>query len=260
MEKRVKTIHERRRRQTCPNQNTRHVLFIVDTSGSIGRSVFNKVRDLLANISEKLCDQLRVAMMTYSHNINLEFCFKCHTDRRHIFNAIKRVQYRGGLTHTTDATKCACDTLLTPGCGLPQGRSTPNIDIVYLTDGRHNGPCRSNLKNELNCFHSRPNITTYAIAIGNAALASVQAMENPHDAGDSHIFNVDNFNDLEKVFKLILQILNLRGSDGKPKFTCFSHNQACRKWTWKPPSLLLNHRPTIFSLVTSITSHLQALN
>ena len=229
MDKRVNAIHERRRRQTCSNGDIRHVLFIVDTSGSIGATTFNKVRDLLANISEKLCDHLRVAMMTYSHNINLEFCFNCHTDRRDIFNAIKRVRYRGGLTHTTDATKCACDTLLTPRCGLPKGRYTPNTDIVYLTDGHHNGPCKNNLANEVKCFHNQRNINTFAIAIGNAALATVEALENPHDTGDSHIFNVDDFVELEKVFKLIIQVLDIPGPDGKPIFTCISHDGACRK-------------------------------
>ena len=226
---RMNAIHERRRRQSCSNGATRHVLFIVDTSGSIGPSVFNKVRDLLASISEKLCDQLRVAMMTYSHDINLEFCFNCHTDRRDIFNAIKRVQYRGGLTHTTDATKCACDTLLTSACGLPDGRTTPNIDIVYLTDGGHNGPCKSNLAKEVQCLHNQRNINTYAIAVGRPALASVQALENPHDRSDSHIFNVDNLNDLQEVFNQILQILSFKGPDGKPVFTCVSHDGACRK-------------------------------
>ena len=229
MEKRINGIHERRRRQTCSNGNTRYVLFVVDTSGSIGASTFNKVRDLLANISEKLCDRLRVAMMTYSHNINLEFCFNCHTDRRDIFNAIKRVQYRGGATHTTDATKCACDTLLTPECGLPGGRTTSNIDIVYLTDGYHNGPCKSNLTKEVICFHNQRNINTYAIAVGSAAFKSVQILENPHDLNDSHIFNVDNLDELERTFQLILQILSEKHSDGNPIYTCFSYDGACRK-------------------------------
>ena len=226
---RMNAIHERRRRQTCSNGDIRHVLFIVDTSGSIGPSVFNKVRDLLASISEKLCDRLRVAMMTYSDDINLEFCFNCHTDRRDIFNAIKRVQYRGGLTHTTDATKCACDTLLTPACGLPDGRTTSNIDIVYLTDGGHNGPCRSNLAKEVQCLHNQRNINTYAIAVGRRALASVQALENPHDRSDSHVFNVDDLDDLQEVFNQILQILSIKGPDGNPIFTCVSHDGACRK-------------------------------
>ena len=89
MEERVKTIHERRRRQTCPSEdNIRYVLFIVDTSGSIGRLHFTRVKYLLALMSEKLCDHLRVAMITYGSDINLEFCFNCHTDRCGIFEAI----------------------------------------------------------------------------------------------------------------------------------------------------------------------------
>ena len=226
---RMNAFHERRRRQTCSNhKDVRYVLFIVDTSGSITETTFNKVRDLLANISENLCDQLRVAMMTYGSDINLEFCFNCHADRRNIFNAIKRVQFRGGSTRTTDATKCACDTLLTPECGLPDGRATSNIDIVYLTDGRHNGPCRSNLANEVNCFHNQRNINTYAIAVGRPVLASVQVLENPHDRSDSHIFNVDDFVELEKVFTLIDLVLKIPGPDGKPLYSCFS-DVACRK-------------------------------
>ena len=150
-------------------------------------------------------------------------------DRRDILNAIRRVQYRGGMTHITDATKCACQTILTPRCGVPNGIFTPNIDIVYLTDGKHNGPCKSNLNGELQCFHTRSNINTYAIAIGNAAFTSVQAIENPQSSGDSHIFNAENFEELEEVFRLILLVLNLRDSSGAPIYTCFSHNQACGK-------------------------------
>ena len=235
MEERVDAIHERRRRQTCPNQgnqdNIRYVLFIVDTSGSIGRSRFVSVRDVLANMSSTLCDHLRVAMITYSHDINLEFCFNCHTDRRDILNAIKRVQYRGGTTHTTDATKCACQTMLTNKCGLPHGDVTPNIDIVYLTDGKHNGPCKSNLTTELYCFHrpSRPNINTYAIAIGNPAYESVQALENPRNSGNSHVFNVADFTELKELFRLILKVLKQVDSRGQPKFNCISHDQRpCR--------------------------------
>ncbi len=95
MEERVKTIHERRRRQTCPSEdNIRYVLLIVDTSGSIGRLHFTRVKYLLALMSEKLCDHLRVAMVTFGSNINLEFCFNCHTDRCGIFEVITRARYR----------------------------------------------------------------------------------------------------------------------------------------------------------------------
>ena len=229
MEERVRAIHERRRRQSCPSQNDsenniRYVLFIVDASGSVGRD-FERIKMVLANISEKLCGNVRVAMITYTSVINLEFCFKCYNDRSDIADAILRARTVGGWTHTTDATKCACETMLTEKCGLPLGIRTKNIDVVYLTDGRHNGPCRSHLGNELLCLLQRRNINTNAIAVGGAAVESVQHLESPDNGG--HILDVDDIDDLVLVFKHMLDILNIRYSDGTPKYTCFSHDRAC---------------------------------
>ena len=231
MEERVRAIHERRRRQSCPSQNNsedniRYVLFIVDASGSIGRD-FERMKMVLANISELLCGNVRVAMITYTSVINLEFCFDCYTERSDIADAILRARTVGGWSHTTDATKCACETMLTRECGLPLGIRTKNIDVVYLTDGQHNGPCRNHLGNELLCLHQRRNIDTTAIAVGGAAVASVQQLEGPENF--EHIFDVDNIDQLVSVFTLMLDILNIRNADGSPKYTCFSHDQACRK-------------------------------
>ena len=121
--------------------------------------------------------------------------------------------------------------MLTQGCGLPFGPFTPNIDIVYLTDGKHNGPCRSNLKNELDCFHrpSRSNINTYAIAIGNPAFQSVQVLENPRNSADTNLFNVHDFDELQELFDHIVEVLGLEDANDDPLFDCISHNhEPCR--------------------------------
>ena len=235
MEEVVGAIHARRRRQICPDSGTqptqeriRYVLFILDTSGSIGKTHFQEVKQILANLSATLCDHLRVALLTYSTDFNLEFCFKCYNNSKDIFDAIMNTRYRGGNTHTTAATKCACSTLLTTQCGLPYGVYTPNIDVVYLTDGRHNGHCTgTSLTDELDCFHSdnRPNINTYAIGIGRASLDSVNAMAKVRDPDDAHVFNVDTFEDLKFLFSLISDLLATDADDdGVPDFSCISHD------------------------------------
>ena len=235
MEEVVGSIHARRRRQICPNPDTqpaedhiRYVLFILDTSGSIGNANFQDVKQILANISATLCDHLRVALLTYSHEFNLEFCFKCYNNRNDIFGAIMNTVYRGGLTHSTAATRCACQTMLTAECGIPYSIHPPNIDIVYLTDGRHNGHCTgTTLADELDCFHSdrRSHINTYAIGIGRASLDSVNAMEKVRDPDDAHVFNVDTFADLKVLFEIISDLLRTDGdSDGVPDFSCISHD------------------------------------
>ena len=235
MEEVVGAIHARRRRQICPDSDTqpaqdpiRYVLFILDTSGSIGNPSFQDVKQILADISATLCDHLRVALLTYSHEFNLEFCFKCYNNRNDIFGAIMNTVYRGGLTHSTAATRCACQTMLTKECGLPQGVHTPNIDVVYLTDGRHNGHCPgTTLADELDCFHSdtRLNINTYAIGIGRASLDSVNAMAKVRDPDDAHVFNVDTFADLKVLFALIMDLLSSDDDeDGVPDYSCISHD------------------------------------
>ena len=212
------------RRQACGQ--TRYVLFIVDTSGSIGSGVFETVKRVIADISETLCDYLKVALITYSSDINLEFCFNCNNNnRRDIKNAIMRARYRSGLTHTTDAIKCACEQILTSQCGLPQsGIFTPNIDVVLLTDGYHNGPCRKNLDKELQCLHGKSNINTFGIGVGRTVHQSVVKLTKGN--GD-HIFRVDNFQQLQELLKFIKLLLAIPGPDGQPKYKCAGHHASC---------------------------------
>ena len=102
---------------------------------------------------------------------------------------------------------------------------TSKVDAVYLTDGKRNGPCSNNLANEVKCFHSRPNINTYAIAIGNPAIESVQVLENPQNTNYAHLFNMSDFDELQEVFDAILEILDQEDSDSDLMFDCFPHNQ-----------------------------------
>ena len=236
MEEVVGSIHARRRRQACPDSSAqphqghiRYVLFVLDTSGSIGNASFQDVKQILADISATLCDNLRVALLTFGHEFNLEFCFKCYNNRNDIFDAIMNTEYRHGRsTRTTAATRCACQTMLTTECGLPYGVNTSNIDVVYLTDGKHNGHCPgTTLADELDCFHSdtRLNINTYAIGIGRASLDSVNAMAKVRDPDDAHVFNVDTFADLKVLFALIMDLLSSDDDeDGVPDYSCISHD------------------------------------
>ena len=206
MDEVVGSIHARRRREICPNPGTqpaqdriRYVLFILDTSASIGSAYFKELKEILANLSTTLCDHLQVALLTFGADFNLEFCFNCYNNSNDIRDTIMNTVYRhGGSTRTTAAMRCACQTMLTTECGLPHGVYTPNIDDVYLTVGCHNGKYSgTTLSDELDCFHSdsRPNINMYAIGIGSASLNSVNAMANVRDPDDAHVFNVETFED-----------------------------------------------------------------
>ena len=118
--------------------------------------------------------------------------------------------------------------MLTKECGLPYSIHPPNIDIAYLTDGRHNGHCPgTTLANELDCFHSDSglNIKTYAIGIVRASLDSVNAMAKVRDPNDAHMFHVDTFADLKELFGLVSDLLKIDSDqDGVPDYSCISHD------------------------------------
>jgi uncharacterized protein YegL len=224
-------VFKRKKRCSHHESKIRYVLFILDTSGSIGRKNFKKVRGVVAKISRRLCDYLKMAVITYDDWINLEFCFNCYDTRSEIFDAINRIRYRRGpRTHTTDAIKCGCDILRTK-CNLPNGINTPNIDVVVLTDGEHNGPCRSKLSQEIKCLttdkdgNKRDNIKTYAIGIGSANIEAVaQLRQNPDE---DYIFDVPDFDTLKGLFDIIEDLMSLtttaENGEEVPLYSCHGH-------------------------------------
>ena len=192
----------------------------MDTSGSIRCDGFELAKQAIADMADMLCAYIKVAMITYDHSINLEFCFNCYdNDRSAIKEAILRARYRGGGTATTDAIKCACEEILTSQCGLPQGINTPNIDVILLTDGMHNGRCRSRLDTELQCLHQKTNINTIGIGIGKADIAAVVKLTQGN-AG--HIFRVADTKELQELVQITKTLLKLPGPDGQPR-TCAGH-------------------------------------
>ena len=167
--------HHRFRRQTsiCYPDGTQHILFLLDTSGSIGTRDFTKVKNSTSKFVKLVCRPVKIAVMTFNHNYRLEFCFNCHGNTCHgrsaTADAIQNIQYRGGYTHTAGAAQCACNVLLSQSCGLDPSANC--IDVVFITDGKSNDPTRQ-ICREVECLHNRAGVNTYAVGIGNGVRQS----------------------------------------------------------------------------------------
>ena len=144
----------------CQPDGTRHVLFILDTSGSIGRTDFNRMTSALSTLVHHFCRPTKFAVMTFSHEHFIEFCFNCFNNdcngRDDARDAMRNVRYRGGMTHTGEATQCACDSLLTSRCAFPDmtsfnGPGAVCLDVIYITDGHSNGP--QNVCEKVQCLY-----------------------------------------------------------------------------------------------------------
>lgn len=80
--------------------------FILDTSGSVGSSNFNQVKNFVKNVVDFFnigSSGTHVAVVTYSTFPWLEFNLKAHYTKSAIKNAVTYIRYRGGMTYTADA-------------------------------------------------------------------------------------------------------------------------------------------------------------
>lgn len=87
-------------------QTSVDLAFILDSSGSVGSSNFNKVKNFVKNVVDFFnigSSGTHVAVVTYSTYSSLEFKLKAHYTKSSIKNAVSEIRYRGGWTYTADA-------------------------------------------------------------------------------------------------------------------------------------------------------------
>ena len=105
----------RRQTQNCDN-DIQHVLFVLDSSGSIGSTSYDRMKSAIAKLTPLFCRQVHFALLTFSTKFHLEFCFNCFDNtfdgRLQASDAIKAADYQAGLTYTGGAARCICEELL----------------------------------------------------------------------------------------------------------------------------------------------------
>ena len=219
LQKQLSILHEhhRQRRSACQD---RYLLFMLDTSGSIGSTVFKDMVQTLSDLVPLFCDNTKVAAMTFGSHVYHEFCFNCY-DKAKINEAIKSIPYHGGGTHTGRAVKCACEEILTIPCGLPTRneyqRCPAPIDVIIITDGRSNGPL--DVCKQAKCLHQQSfyDVNTFTIGVGNYEEKELDCIIDKNDLNVNHIFNMEDFDELEEFLKMVLEYLQQPIDPNKPQ-------------------------------------------
>ena len=210
--------HTQHPRQSTPPHNCprRSILFVLDTSGSIGRGSFTIMTTAVSTLVTLFCVPTQFAVMTFDSRLGLEFCFNCFDNslngRRAAGQAISNSMYCGGFTRTGEAARCVCSELLDRfKCGLWLDSC---IDVVFITDGKSNGNlpvCR-----EVQCLHNHPSryINTYAIGINNYNAAEIRCISS-YSNSEQTVFGFESFNAfvgyLNNVTARLLLPVNMEG-------------------------------------------------
>ena len=200
-----------------------YILFVLDTSGSVGSTTFNRVTALLSQLTTLFCEPIKSAVMTFDHEYFVEFCFDKHNNtplgRFQASEAIRNIQYiREGQgpgtrwTHTAGAAQCVCNYMLTSTCGLPVAASC--IDVVFITDGYFNDPS-GNICDEIRCLHNCRGVNTFAIGYGGAYMSELECMVDADlELDDYHVFDFLSLSEFVQEFQTFLELLFNPPDDG----------------------------------------------
>ncbi|KAK3083543.1 hypothetical protein FSP39_025167 [Pinctada imbricata] len=142
------------------------IVFILDSSGSVGRDQFYKVLNFTyTTVSDLDIDtgHFRIAVITFSDNARLEFNLNRYTTRAEVEGALQRVSYVYGSTHTAEALRMAREQVFTGSGG--DRPDVPNV-VIIVTDGE------SNINNEQTIPEARQlkstGVTMITVAVGFA--------------------------------------------------------------------------------------------
>ena len=150
------------------------VVFVIDTSGSIGSSRFQLIREFTGNIVIELFRQsprTAVGVILFGSSANIQFNLRAHTSLSTLLPAISQLPYSGGGTNTAEALQLLLSTAQNGALGLRSGSS--NIAIV-VTDGFSNS--RSATLSAASSLHASNLFDVYAVGVDGADLTELQGI------------------------------------------------------------------------------------
>ena len=122
------------------------VVFIVDSSGSVGHDNFEKMRTFVYDCLRYMHignSRYQAALILYSDNAWIEYNLTTYRKEEDILNATRRVRYLYGATNTADALRVMRTTVFKDGNG---NRGGVQDIAILITDGISNVNTRATLE------------------------------------------------------------------------------------------------------------------
>jgi len=203
----------------------RSILFVLDTSGSIGRESYKRITAAVSSLVTLFCVPTQFAVLTFGDLLRLEFCFNCFNNsfagRTAAGEAINNTIYRHGpSTRTGDAAQCVCDELLDRHkCGRDLMSC---IDVVFITDGHSNNGL--NACSAVQCLHNHPyvHINTYAIGINTYNDREIRCLSS-YSNSEEVVFGFESFNEFEGYLNNVTARLLLPVNIGR--YNCINRDR-----------------------------------
>uniref|UniRef100_A0A8C7IMM9 Collagen type XXII alpha 1 chain n=1 Tax=Oncorhynchus kisutch TaxID=8019 RepID=A0A8C7IMM9_ONCKI len=171
------------------------LVFILDTSSSVGKENFEKIRQWVSNLVESFDvgpDKTRVAVVRYSDRPTTEFNLGRYSTMDEVKRAARNIRYLGGNTMTGDAISYTTTNIFTERAGArPAAKGIQKVAIL-LTDGRSQDYVLEPSK-----AAAKAGVRMFAVGIGEAL--KVELEEIAAEPKNAHVFHVTDFNAIDKI-------------------------------------------------------------
>ena len=157
------------------------VVFVIDTSGSIGSSNFQMIRNFVANITTELIQKYpesAVGVILYSDNAWIQFNLQAYasSNLNTLLSAIYRLPYSGGGTNTAGALRLLLSSAQNGSLGLRSYSS--NVAIIITNGLSNNQPATLSAANLL---HAAKTFNVFAVGVVGANMTELQRIASSPD-------------------------------------------------------------------------------
>uniref|UniRef100_A0A8C4SQ98 VWFA domain-containing protein n=1 Tax=Erpetoichthys calabaricus TaxID=27687 RepID=A0A8C4SQ98_ERPCA len=171
------------------------LVFILDTSSSVGKEDFEKVRQWVANLVETFeigPEKTRVGVVRYSDKPTTEFDLGRYTTVEDVKRAARNIRYLGGNTNTGEAISYITTRSFSETSGArPREQGIKKVAIL-MTDGRSQDYVLEPSK----AAH-QAGIRVFAVGVGDALKEELDEIAS--EPKSSHVFHVSDFNAIDKI-------------------------------------------------------------
>ena len=175
------------------------LIFVLDSSGSVGSGNFQNVRNFASNLVSQLeigPDNTQVGLINFASSAQSVFHLNTHQDSSSLLQAIANVPYTSGGTDTAAGLTALLSAFSTMNGARPSQEGIPRVAIV-VTDGRSNSFTATVAA--ANNVHAQ-NIIVYAVGVGdNIDIAELNAIASDPDSQFVRLLSTFNVNELRDL-------------------------------------------------------------
>ena len=191
----------------CFDNSVQDVVFVIDTSGSIGSSRFELIKEFTANITTELISRSpnsAVGVILFASSAYIRFNLQTYTTLNELLSAIDNLPYSSGGTDTDEALSLLLTSAQNGALGIRNGSS--NVAIV-ITDGHSSDHYATS--SAAAALHASNIFDVYAVGVGGADQNELEIIASSPEL----VFFTSSFDDtgLQQLLdKLLRQLCNCK--------------------------------------------------